>query len=115
VFDGTRFRLVKTTAATRFQSFRDALWFFPLVLIVGEIRNAISGVEVVGIVRVTLPVLVLALVELIRFHGHLPKGRYDVRNGRDASESAATPAVQRMKFKQQAIRLVLDEGKSVAA
>ena len=43
------------------RSFKTALWFFPLVLIAGEIRNAMSGTEVVGIVRVTLPVLILAL------------------------------------------------------
>ena len=52
---------------------------------------------------------------LIRFRGHFPKGGYDVHtDGRDPQE--ATPA-RRFDddFKAQAVRLVLDEGKSVGA
>jgi transposase len=52
---------------------------------------------------------------LIRFRGHLPKGGYDVQtDGRHNEDPASAPAFDE-EFKAQAVRLVLDEGKSVGA
>jgi transposase-like protein len=49
---------------------------------------------------------------LIRFGGHLPKGGYDVpTDGRDAQAPAARQFDD--DFKAQAVRLVLDEGKTI--
>ena len=58
-------------------------------------------------------------LDLIRFGGHLPKGGYDVRNGRHTKPASAKSRRSRRRFtdefKQQAVRLVLDEGKGVTA
>ena len=51
---------------------------------------------------------------LIRFRGHVPKGGYDVpTDGRDAKRRPRRQFDD--DFKAQAVRLVLDEGKSVRA
>jgi transposase len=51
---------------------------------------------------------------LTRFRGHVPKGEYDVQT--DARLPKRRPRRQfSEEFKQQAVRLVLDEGKSMAA
>jgi hypothetical protein len=52
---------VNAQTVVRPQSLRSALWFFPLVVIDGEIRKTMSGAVVTGIVRVSLPVFILAL------------------------------------------------------
>ena len=53
---------------------------------------------------------------LIRFRGHFPKGGYDVHtDGRDPQESRRPRRRFDDDFKAQAVRLVLDEGKSVGA
>ena len=51
---------------------------------------------------------------LIRFRGHLPKGGYDVQNG---SRTAGRRARRQFsdEFRAGAVRLVLDEGKTVGA
>ena len=55
----------------------------------------------------------MTILRLIRFGGHLPKGGYDVLNG--GNEKPAGPSAVYDEFKAQAVRLVLDEGKSVGA
>jgi transposase len=51
---------------------------------------------------------------LIRFRGHLSKGEYDVQtNGRHTEATSAPQFTD--EFKASAVRLVLDEGKTVAA
>jgi transposase-like protein len=50
---------------------------------------------------------------LIRFGGHLPKGGYDVDHG--GKERKRTRRSFTEEFKAGAVRLVLDEGKSVGA
>lgn len=62
----------------------------------------------VGRLKVLLPGL-----DLIRFGGHLPRGRYGVHNGRNERSTHASPVTD--EFKAQAVRLVLDEGRSVTA
>jgi transposase len=55
-------------------------------------------------------------VRLIRFRGHLLKGGYDVHT--DGRHSEEEPRPRRRfddDFKAQAVRLVLDDGKSVRA
>jgi transposase len=58
--------------------------------------------------------LIIELLRLIQFGGHLSYGGYDVQtDGRDTQ----APAPRRFDhdFKAQAVRLVLDEGKSVGS
>ena len=47
---------------------------------------------------------------LIRFGGHLPKGEYDVDHGGHEGQRSFTD-----DYKTGAVRLVLDEGKTVAS
>ena len=51
---------------------------------------------------------------LIRFRGHFPKGGYDVHDANTPPKRRA-PRKFTEDFKQQAARLVLDDGKSMAA
>ena len=53
-------------------------------------------------------------MRLIRFGGHLPKGGYDGQHGSSAS-GRRTRRRFTEEFKGRAVRLVLDEGKTVAA
>jgi transposase len=62
--------------------------------------------------RVILPRKRL-LLGLIRFGGHLPKGKYDVDHGGHEGTTDATQFHRRLQ--EGAVRLVLDEGKTVAA
>ena len=50
---------------------------------------------------------------MIRFGGHLPKGEYDVDH--DGHEGQADAAELTDDYKTGAVRLVLDEGKTVAS
>ena len=50
---------------------------------------------------------------LIRFRGHLPKGGYDVQNAIQTSADAGARRQFTDEFKAGAVRLVIDEGKSV--
>jgi transposase len=51
---------------------------------------------------------------LIRFGGHFPKGGYDVQNGIKQSRKAGAATVHG-EFMAGAVRLVLDEGKTIGA
>ena len=51
---------------------------------------------------------------LIRFRGHLPKGGYDVQHG-DKQGGRRARRQFTDEFKAGAVRLVLDEGKTVGA
>ena len=53
-------------------------------------------------------------VELIRFRRHVPKGRYDVHDGRKRQPAAPRREFS-WEFRAQAVGLVLDEGKTVGA
>jgi transposase-like protein len=54
-------------------------------------------------------------MRLIWFRGHLPKGGYDVQtDGRNPQTATAARRFDE-KFKEQAVRLVLDQGKSIGA
>ena len=52
-------------------------------------------------------------MSLIRFGGHLPKGEYDVHDG--GHQGQADPAQLHGRVQDGGGRLVLDEGKTVAA
>ena len=54
-------------------------------------------------------------MRLIRFRGHLPKGGYDVPHGQQVLEAGAPRRQFSEEFKDGAVRLVLDEGKTVGA
>jgi len=55
----------------------------------------------------------LARVALIRFRGHFPKAGYDVHDGKHETEPEPTHFTE--EFMAGAVRLVLEEGKTVSA
>ena len=54
-----------------------------------------------------------AVVVLIRFRGHFPREGYDVHDARDETET--NPTQLHGRIQGRGVRLVLDEGKTVAA
>ena len=55
----------------------------------------------------------VAKLGLIRFGGHLPKGEYDVDHGGHEGQAGRRSFTD--DYKTGAVRLVLDEGKTVAS
>lgn len=52
---------------------------------------------------------------MLRFGGHLPKGGYEVQTDTESPTPRRRRRRYDVEFKERAVRLVLDEGQSVAA
>ena len=57
--------------------------------------------------------MVSAALRLIRFRGHIPKGGYDVHRWQTRNGTGGPAGRFTDEFKASAVRLVLDEGKTV--